>query len=60
LARIITSRGAWVNQGEIIGYSGSTGRATGYHLHFEIRKNNRFVNPLPYITSHGIKYAQRR
>ncbi|RJQ45466.1 MAG: hypothetical protein C4538_08545 [Nitrospiraceae bacterium] len=38
--------GARVEQGEIIGYVGSTGLATGPHLHYEIRINNRAVNPL--------------
>jgi murein DD-endopeptidase MepM/ murein hydrolase activator NlpD len=39
-------RGARVAQGDIIGYVGSTGRATGPHLCFRLKKGNRFINPL--------------
>jgi murein DD-endopeptidase MepM/ murein hydrolase activator NlpD len=39
-------RGARVAQGDVIGYVGSTGRATGPHLDFRMKKESRFINPL--------------
>jgi murein DD-endopeptidase MepM/ murein hydrolase activator NlpD len=38
--------GTHVRQGQIIGYAGSTGIATGAHLHYEIIKNGQRVNPM--------------
>lgn len=45
IARAIR-RGAHVAQGDVIGYVGSTGLATGPHLHYEFRVNNVFEDPL--------------
>lgn len=39
-------KGIKIKQGDIIGYVGSTGLTTGPHLHYEMRLNNRFINPL--------------
>lgn len=49
LDRILVKEGQFVKQGEIIGKMGRTGRASGVHLHFEIRHNRQPVNPQAYL-----------
>ena len=45
--KIIVSNGQYVKQGDIIGYVGTTGWSTGYHLHLGILKNGSWINPYP-------------
>lgn len=46
LQDIVVKRGQKLKRGEVLGSLGSTGRSTGPHLHYEVRKNGRTVNPM--------------
>jgi murein DD-endopeptidase MepM/ murein hydrolase activator NlpD len=43
--------GAHVKRGEVVGYTGISGRSTGPHVHYEVRVNNAPVNPWRYMRS---------
>lgn len=49
MSRIVVQPKTKVKRGEVIGYVGSSGRSTGAHTHYEIRVNNRPVDPWPYL-----------
>ena len=44
------ANGAKVKRGDVIGHVGATGRATGYHLHYEVHANGKLLNPLQLLT----------
>jgi murein DD-endopeptidase MepM/ murein hydrolase activator NlpD len=48
-SRIGSTEGQQLNQGDVLGFVGSTGHSTGNHLHFEVRIDTKPVNPRPYL-----------
>jgi murein DD-endopeptidase MepM/ murein hydrolase activator NlpD len=47
--------GRQVKRGDVVGYVGSTGRATGPHLHYEVLANGKLINPLQLLTGKAPK-----
>lgn len=45
----LVEEGTWVEKGQVIAKVGQTGRASGPHLHFEIRKNNKAMDPMLFL-----------
>ncbi len=50
LHKLTVKKGQFVQEGQIIGKMGSTGRAVGAHLHYEIKVNKKSVNPYDFIS----------
>ncbi len=49
LEQIDVTEGAYVHQGDRVAIAGNTGVTTGPHLHFEIRKGEKRMNPVPFL-----------
>lgn len=49
LSRVVVTAGQKVRRGDVVGYVGSTGRSSGYHLHYEVRVDGRPTDPRAYI-----------
>ncbi len=60
LSRFAVHAGQPVRRGTIVGYVGSSGRATAAHLHFEVRVNDTPVNPWRYLGGGGASRASAR
>ncbi len=50
LSRVNVKVGQMVNTGQVVGQVGSTGHSTGNHLHYEVRKNGKPINPRNFLS----------
>lgn len=57
LSRFNVQAGQKVEEGQVVGFAGSTGRSTGPHLHYEIRRNGTPINPMGFLVS-GLKLSE--
>lgn len=57
LSKILVSEGQKLSAGDIVGKVGSSGRSTGPHLHYEVRRNGDALNPIRFIKA-GKKVSQ--
>lgn len=49
MSKVNVEQGQEIKAGDLIGFMGSTGRSTGTHLHYEIRKDGIDIDPVPYL-----------
>lgn len=52
MSSIAISYGDYVVKGQLLGYVGATGYATGNHLHFEVRSNGYYLDPIDFISQY--------
>ena len=48
-SKLLVSAGDHVTRGQTLAKSGATGMVTGAHLHFVVKKNGSYVNPMNYL-----------
>ena len=49
MSKLAVKAGERVHRGDVVGYVGSTGRSTGYHLHYEVHVDGKPVDPTAYL-----------
>jgi len=59
LAKTLVKSGAYVQRGDIIAKMGSTGSATGTHVHYEVHYKGKTVNPVSYLTDYFYTESER-
>jgi murein DD-endopeptidase MepM/ murein hydrolase activator NlpD len=60
LSAIKVKEGQYVNPRKIIGKVGSSGRSTGSHLHFAVKKNGKFVDPQKWMVPTGLMLGKSK
>jgi len=60
MSKIELTTGDSISRGQVIGYVGSTGRSTGPHLHYELRLNDRPINPRHFLPPEPVDLAMLR
>jgi murein DD-endopeptidase MepM/ murein hydrolase activator NlpD len=55
LSKFAVWQGRQVKRGDVLGYVGSTGRATGPHLHYEVLSDGKLINPMQLLTGKSAK-----
>ena len=58
LSKIESEVGDTVTRGQLIAYIGSTGRSTGPHLHYELRLNDKSINPRHFLPTEPVDLAK--
>jgi len=54
LTAYVVARGQQVAVGALLGYQGATGNVTGVHLHFEVRRDGAPIDPVAWMSAHGV------
>ncbi len=58
LSKILVKKGDHVNKGDVLGLAGNTGSTNGYHLHYEVLRNEENTNPIEYIQTSWLDTIQ--
>lgn len=58
-SKLLVKEGQHVEAGQVIGLVGDTGYSFGDHLHFEVRINDKAIDPIPFMLAHGVDIQKR-